>query len=32
MQGQIVRTFMEMEMAWWLSSKDQCLENEKDKY
>ena len=30
MQGQIVRTFMEV--AWWLSSKYQCLKNEKDKY
>ena len=31
MQGQIVRTFMEV--AWWLPSKYQiCLKNEKDKY
>ena len=30
MQGQFVRTFMEV--AWWLPSKDQCLNNEKDKY
>ena len=30
MQGQIVRTFMEV--AWLLPSKYQCLKNEKDKY